>query len=190
MAMNRSAWTWSLVATLLTGTLTVTPASGLAPARALELRGSTYFVKAPWKAELITYYDHTGDPSAEYYLTISLDPQAGASLERLTIQQSRGADWQFPFSPERSRAFLGRPRREGAPVPVRATFAQRERLITVDFPEPVAPGNTVTVMLKPWTNPVTADTYLFQVTAWPAGPQPVASPVGTATLRIYDRVPW
>jgi Protein of unknown function (DUF2808) len=54
----------------------------------------------------------------------------------------------------------------------------------------VMPGNTVTVMLKPWYNPVQADTYLFQVSAWPAGPQPVASPVGTATLRIYDRMPW
>ena len=129
--MNRSPWAFPVVATLLTGTLALTPPPSLAPARALELRGSTYFVKAPWKAELITYYDHTSDPSAEYYLTISLDPQAGASLERLTIQQSRGADWQFPFAPERSRAFLGRPRREGAPVPI-----------------------------------------------------------GTATLRIYDRMPW
>ena len=188
--MNRSPWALTTVAALLMGSLAVTAAAGLAPARALELRGSTYFLKAPWKAELISYYDTAGDPSAEYFLTISLDPQAGAPLARLTIQQSRGADWQFPFAPERTRAFLGRPRREGPAVPVQATFSQAERLITVDFPEPVMPGNTVTVMLKPWYNPVQADTYLFQVTAWPAGPQPVASPVGTATLRIYDRTPW
>ncbi len=188
--MPRSPWSVPLAGALLASSLTLMPAAGLPPAGALELRGSTYFVKAPWKAELITYYDHTGDPSALYYLTISLDPQAGASLQRLTFQQTRGADWNFPFSPERTRAFLGRPRREGTAVPVQATFSQRERLITMDFPEPVAPGSTVTVVLKPWTNPVTADTYLFQVTAWPAGPQPVASPVGSATLRIYDRVPW
>lgn len=188
--MTRSPWTWPLAGALLAGTLNLMPAAVLPPARALELRGSTYFVKAPWKAELITYYDHTSDPSALYYLTISLDPQAGASLQRLTFQQTGGADWTFPFSPERTRAFLGRPRREGAAVPVQATFSQRERLITMDFPEPVAPGSTVTVALKPWFNPVTADTYLFQVTAWPAGPQPVASPVGSARLRIYDRVPW
>ncbi len=188
--MNRSPWALTTVAALVTGVLVVTAAPGLPPVRSMELRGSTYFVKAPWKAELITYYDNTGDPSAQYYLTISLEPQAGASLERLTIQQTRGADWNFPFAPERTRAFLGRPRREGTAVPVRATFAQRERLITVDFPEPVAPGSTVTVVLKPWYNPVTSDTYLFQVTAWPAGPQPVASPIGPATLRIYDRFPW
>jgi hypothetical protein len=35
-----------------------------------------------------------------------------------------------------------------------------------------------------------ADTYLFQVLAWPAGPDPVASPVGVGTLRIYDPTPW
>ncbi|MEI7665701.1 MAG: DUF2808 domain-containing protein [Synechococcaceae cyanobacterium ELA263] len=188
--MNRSPWALTTVAALVAGSLAVTAAAGLAPARSMELRGSTYFVKAPWKAELITYYDNTGDPSALYYLTISLDPQAGASLGRLTIQQTRGADWNFPFAPERTRAFLGRPRREGTAIPVQATFAQRERLITVDFPEPLAPGSTVTVELKPWYNPVTSDTYLFQVTAWPAGPQPVASPIGPATLRIYDRFPW
>ncbi|MFZ0408549.1 MAG: DUF2808 domain-containing protein [Cyanobium sp.] len=189
--MHRSPWALALVAGLMIGgTLTGSAVSRVAPARALELRGSTYFVKAPWKAELITYYDTTGDPSAQYYLTISLDPQAGASLARLTVQQTRGADWQFPFMAERTRAFLGRPRREGSAVPVQATFSQAERLITINFPEPVLPGSTVTVMLKPWYNPATADTYMFQVTAWPAGPQPVASPIGAATLRIYDRFPW
>ena len=188
--MTRSPWSLTLVGALLSGTLAGAALTTPIPGRALELRGSTYFVKAPWKAELITYYDLAGDPSAEYFLTISLDAQAGAPLARLSIQQSRGADWQFPFAAERTRAFLGRPRREGAAVPVQATFSQAERLITVDFHEPVMPGNTVTVMLKPWYNPVQADTYLFQVSAWPAGPQPVASPVGTATLRIYDRMPW
>ena len=188
--MNRSPWALTLVVALLTGSLAGAPTAVVSPARALELRGSTYFLKAPWKAELITYYDNTGDPSAQYYLTISLDPEAGASLQRLTFQQTRGADWNFPFAPERTRAFLGRPRREGSAVPVQATFAPRERLVTIDFPEPVAPGNTLTVVLKPWYNPVTSDTYLFQVTAWPAGPQPVASPIGPATLRIYDRFPW
>ena len=43
---------------------------------------------------------------------------AGASLGGLTIQQSRGSDWQFPFLVERTQAFLGRPRQVGAQVPV------------------------------------------------------------------------
>lgn len=161
-----------------------------APIRALELRGSTYFTKPPWKVSLVSFSTDTGSRQAEYYVTIPLSPEAGASLGRLTIQQTRGADWQFPFSPERTRAFLGRPRHEGLKLPVAAEFNDAERRFTIDFPEPVPPGETVTVVLKPWFNPIQADTYLFQVVAWPAGPNPVASPVGVGTLRIYEPVTW
>lgn len=157
------------------------------PGRSLELNGSTLFVRAPWKAELISYDTTAGSAPVSYYLTLSLDPQAGASLGRVSIQQTRGADWNFPFSPQLTRAFLGRPRREGKSVPVQAEFDARERRVSVSFPEPVPPGETITVVLRPWTNPQWPDTYLFQVVVWPAGPNPVASPVGTATLRIYER---
>ena len=168
-------------------------AAPLSPAtmagRALELNGSTVFVRAPWKAELITYESNAGAAPVSYYLTLRLDPEAGASLGRISVRQTRGADWQFPFSPQLTRAFLGRPRREGKAIPVQASFDGRERLINVTFSEPVPPGETVTVVLRPWTNPQQPDTYLFQVVVWPAGPNPVASPVGTATLRIYERYP-
>lgn len=164
------------------------PALLMAPqALGLELRGSTVFTRAPWKAELVSYDTTVGSAPVSYYLTLSLDPQAGASLGKLTVQQVRGVDWSFPFSPELTQAFLGRPRRQGKSVPVRARFDQDQRLISVEFPEPVPPGETITVVLRPWTNPNVADTYLFQVVVWPSGPNPMASPVGTATLRIYDR---
>jgi hypothetical protein len=173
--------------------LLLTLAGPLAPVttavRALELNGSTVFVRAPWKAELITYESTAGAAPVSYYLTLSLDPGAGASLGRVSVRQTRGADWNFPFSPQLTRAFLGRPRREGKAIPVQATFDGQERLIDVTFTEPVPPGETVTVELRPWTNPQVADTYLFQVVVWPSGVNPVASPVGTATLRIYESFP-
>lgn len=177
----------TLPASLLLMALAGPLSPGSPPGRALELNGSTVFVRAPWKAELISYDTNAGSAPVSYYLTLSLDPQAGASLARVSVQQTRGADWNFPFSPQLTRAFLGRPRREGRTIPVQAQFDARERRVTVEFPEPVAPGETVTVVLRPWTNPQWPDTYLFQVSVWPAGPNPVASPVGTATLRIYDR---
>lgn len=71
-----------------------------------------------------------------------------------------------------------------------ASFEPAARRFTLQFPEPVPPGATVTVSLRPWFNPVQADTYLFQVTAIPAGPGPVASPVGVGTLRIYQPNDW
>jgi hypothetical protein len=159
-------------------------------ARALELGGRTEFVRAPWKVTLTSYTTNVGQSPAEYFFTLSLDPEAGASLGSLTIQQIRGADWQFPFAVDRTRAFLGVPRREGTPVPVQARFDADARRFTLTFPGPVPPGSTVTVSLRPWYNPSQADTYLFQVVAFPAGPEPVASPVGVGTLRIYQPFDW
>lgn len=159
-------------------------------ARALELGDRTVFVRAPWKVTLTSYTTNVGQSPAEYFFTLSLDELAGASLGGLTIQQTRGADWQFPFAVERTRAFLGAPRREGRQVPVLASFEPAARRFTLQFPEPVPPGATVTVSLRPWFNPVQADTYLFQVTAIPAGQGPVASPVGVGTLRIYQPNDW
>jgi hypothetical protein len=156
------------------------------PGRALELRGATYFQRAPWKVDLVSYHSIVGQPSARYYFTVALPEDAGASLAGLTIRQSRGVDNQFRFSPERTQAFVGRPRQEGQAIAVEASFDARQREVRVTFPEPVAPGTTFTVMLKPWANPSVSDTYMFQVQAFPAGPNPSPASLGFATLRIYD----
>jgi hypothetical protein len=148
------------------------------------------FVKAPWKVDLVSYSTTVGQALPEYYFTLDLDPAAGASLAGFTVQQIRGVDRHFPYVLERTRAFLGRPRQEGRPVAVKARFNDDTRTMTLDFPEPVPPGNTVTVSVVPWTNPMQSDTYLFQVVAYPAGPDPQGSPVGVATLRIYENTYW
>ena len=186
-----AGWTWlgllgfgCLAGGLL---LETSPVASRPPAAsALELNGATYFQRPPWKVDLLSYYTTVGDPSAEYFFTVELAADAGASLGGLTIQQSRGSDWQFPFLVERTQAFLGRPRQVGAQVPVTASFDSSSRRFSVSFPEPIAPGRTVTVMLKPWHNPSQSDTYMFQVTAFPAGPNPSPAPLGYSTLRIYN----
>ena len=162
---------------------------GLA-ASALELRGSTFFTRPPWKAELRSFNTNVGEGNVEHYLTIELSPEAGAPLGRLDLQQIRGADTTFLGRLDRVRAFTGRPRREGAAVPVQLRFDPQAGQMQLTFPEPVPPGTTVTVALRTWRNPSVGDTYLFQVVAWPAGANPVASPVGVGTLRIYSPVEW
>lgn len=157
------------------------------PGGALELRGATYFTKPPWSVDLISYQTYTYETRPEYYFRVSLDPAAGAALGGLTIRQTRGVDRQFPFAIERTSAFLGgTPRREGSKIPVQASFDQGARLFTINFPEPVQPGNTVTLVLRPWTNPSAADTYMFEVMALPAGPNPSPASLGYGTLRIYN----
>jgi hypothetical protein len=158
-------------------------------ARALELRGATYFTSPPWKAELRSYNTNVAEAGVEHYLTIELSPRAGASLAELSLQQIRGADTDFIERLDRARAFIGRPRREGRAVPVALRFEPAEGLLRLRFPEPIPPGTTLTVALRAWRNPLVSDTYLFQVVAWPSGPNPVASPVGVGTLRIYEPVP-
>ena len=49
-------------------------------ARALELQDATYFTKAPWTLDLVSYYTTIWQTRAEYYFTITLDPEAGAAL--------------------------------------------------------------------------------------------------------------
>ena len=191
--MAQASWlkpTGGKAAILPLAALTLLVASAAPSVHALELGGRTTFVRAPWKVDLTSYITNVGQSPAEYFFTLSLDGEAGASLGGLTIQQTRGADWQFPFAVERTRAFLGVPRREGRQIPVQASFEADARRFTLTFPEPVPPGATVTVSLRPWFNPIQADTYLFQVTASPAGPNPVSSPVGVGTLRIYQPNDW
>ncbi|MCP9885901.1 DUF2808 domain-containing protein [Synechococcus sp. ATX 2A4] len=156
------------------------------PAAALEIRGSTYFRKGPFQLNMITYSSNVSQPWPEYYVTIPMPEQAGANLGALEIQQIGGADWQFGFDASRTRAFIGKPRREGRQVPVEASFDQQRRQFLIRFPQPPVPGETVTVALRPIRNPIQADTYLFTVRAFPDGPQPVATPVGVGRVRIYD----
>lgn len=107
----------------------------------------------------------------------------------MVIQQTRGADRDFPFFTQRTRAFVGRPRREGAAIPVQASFEQASRTMTVRFPVSPQPGQTVTLALLPVHNPTWADTYMFSVQALPAGPNPVPVSLGFATMPIYNLRP-
>jgi hypothetical protein len=154
-------------------------------AAAVEIRGSTYFVKAPFQLSLITYSSNISQPWPEYYLTIPMPEEAGAALGALEVRQIGGADWQFDFDASRTRAFIGKPRREGRPVPVEASFDQARRQFLIRFPQPPVAGETLTVVLRPVRNPIVADTYLYTVRAFPVGPKPVASPVGVGRVRIY-----
>ena len=160
----------------------------LTGARALELDGQTWFTSPPWKVDFRNYYWYVGQTAAEYYFTITLPERAGVGLGGLVIQQTRGVDRDFQFAPERTRAFLGLPRREGAAIPVQAEFDDSQRLISVRFPQPPQPGQTFTVALKPWNNPYQSDTYMFSVQALPAGPNPVPASLGYATMQILEGI--
>ena len=158
----------------------------LGPARAAELNGQTWFLRAPWKVDFRNYYWYVMQAGGEYYFTLTLPADAGVGLGGLVIQQTRGVDTDFSFDVGRTRAFLGLPRREGAAIPVQGSFDQASRRFEVRFPQPPQPGQTLTVALRPWYNPAQADTYMFGVQALPAGPNPVPASLGFATMSIFE----
>ncbi len=76
---------------------------------------------------------------------------------------------QAPQSPERN-------------LPVRASVG-RERILII-FPEPVPPGNVVTVEWGPVRNPRQDGIYQFGVTAYPRGDAPRGLYVGNGRITI------
>jgi hypothetical protein len=175
------------VSLLLAGLMASAAVGPIAPvARAVELQGQTWFASPPWKVEFRNFYSYVFQSGGEYYFTVTLPERAGAGLGGMVIQQTRGVDTSFVFDLSRTRAFVGRPRREGPAIPVQGSFNQDSRRFEIRFPEPPQPGQTVTLALRPWNNPSQADTYMFSVQALPAGPNPVPASLGFATLPIYD----
>ena len=160
------------------------------PARALELQGRTYFAEPPVLPRSTNYRSIAGEGNPEYMITLKVPAGAGVGLGALEIIQTRGVDRSFPFNLSQCRAFLGEPRREGSDLPASFAFDPNQRRFKVDFASPVAPGQTVTVVLRPWTNPLQSDTYMFSVLAIPAGPDPVGAMAGFATFPIDPIGRW
>jgi Protein of unknown function (DUF2808) len=158
--------------------------------RSVDLQGQTWFARPPWRVEFHNYYTFVMQAGGEYYFTVTLPAGAGVGLGGLSLQQTRGVDRQFPLSAERTRAFLGWPRREGPAIPVEASFNNDQRTYNIRFPQPPQPGQTITVALRPWFNPSQADTYMFAVQALPDGPNPVPASLGFATMPIYNAFPF
>lgn len=176
----------ALAISLLPLALAAPELAGLPPARAVEVQGQTWFSSPPWQVIFTNYYSDVNQVGGEYYFTVTLAELAGAGLGGLTITQTRGVDRNFQFDLAASRAFLGRPRQEGAAVPVEVRFDGDQRRFQISFPKPPQPGATVTLALKPWMNPNQADTYMFALEALPAGANPAPAPLGFATMQIYN----
>ena len=184
---RKRPWHWPLALAIAAGLAAPCIVSWAPPAsKAVELKGSTYFLRPPSDVSLISYDTNVFTPRPDDYFTLQIPTDAGASLGGLTIQQIRGSDRQFLLAMNRIHAFLGRPRAEGTPVPVEVRFEAASLRFSLSFPQPVPPGSTLTVVLQPWQNPNQADTYLFEVQAYPAGPNPVAAPLGVGSLSIYS----
>ena len=169
------------LATALTATLMLSAAA----TPALEINGRTSFVSVPTRVQLINYRKVAFSGRAVFYLVLELPSGADAGLGGIELSQIRGVESAFYIGPVQPTAFLGRPRQEGASIPVSAQFSNDNRSVAIHFDDPVPPGKTVTVAFAVGINPP-ADIYTFSVSASPWGPQPIPQTVGVVQMGIDE----
>ncbi|MBD2383873.1 DUF2808 domain-containing protein [Cylindrospermum sp. FACHB-282] len=148
--------------------------------------GTVYFVHPPRLVETATTFNDVRVWGATYYFTVTLPEDAGEPLQRITINQREGVD-DIRYDLHNSFAFEGN--RSGKQQRVKlkdATSNQKTRTVSLRFEEPVPPGKTITIALKPWQNPSFEGIYLFGVTAFPTGEKSHGQFLGFGRLHFYS----
>jgi hypothetical protein len=154
-------------------------------AQAIQLRdGTVYFVQPPDLVEATTTFNSVNVWGATYYFTINVPENAGEPLQRVMITQREGAD-DIRFDLKDSRAFVGTRSNKGARLTLSVTRDRENRTVSVMFDPPVAPGQTITIGLRPVQNPRSSGIYLFGVTAFPVGEKSHGQFLGFGRLHFY-----
>ncbi len=123
-----------------------------------------------------------------YFFTLNVPENAGSGLGQITINQRDGDTFlrQIDYRPEDTRAFTGTASDRGTEIAVAETTNNEDtQTLTVRFAEPVPPGTTVTIALRPRRNPRMQGVYLFGVTAFPADNTANGQFLGYGRLTFY-----
>jgi hypothetical protein len=161
--------------------------TGLSPMTlALENKEiKTYFSRSPRLLDVITTYRGARIRTPTYYYTIDLPNESGQPLQTITINKRQGFE-VIDYYPERTFAFQGTPNHRGKPLPVgETTWDETTETMTIILDPPVSPGTTFTVGLKAKQNPQYGGNYLFGVTVFPPGNNPMDLYLGSGKLYFY-----
>lgn len=159
--------------------------SSIQTAKAVQLAdGTVAFAKPPTLVDAITTFRATRARAAKYYFTLSLPDTADEPLQKITINLRQGAD-KIDYRLDKTIAAVGTARNRTEEIAIAdTTFDEETETVTVTLAEPVAPGTTFTVGLKPKRNPDYGGTYLFGVTAFPAGEKSQGIYLGARRLQF------
>uniref|UniRef100_B8HTQ9 DUF2808 domain-containing protein n=1 Tax=Cyanothece sp. (strain PCC 7425 / ATCC 29141) TaxID=395961 RepID=B8HTQ9_CYAP4 len=166
--------------------LTLTSLSSVLPlsAGAIQLAdGTVYFARPPLLDRATVDHKGAGSIFATYYFTLTLPPDAGEPLQRVTLAQHQGTE-NIRFDLRRTTAYVGNQRKNRLPL-AEVIQDPQTRIITVTFDPPVAAGTTVTIALEPIQNPLVGGVYLFGVTAYPQGEKSHGQFLGYGRLQFY-----
>ena len=145
------------------------------------------FTAAPRLTDAATTQNRTSLVGATYYFTISLPENAGVPLKEIQFQQTSGYDF-LGYNIAETRGFEGTRKNRGAEVPLFLVEENREtRRITVRLDQPLSPGKTVTIAMRPVRTPARSGVYQLRVTVFPPGETARAFPLSPARIHFYPR---
>ena len=148
--------------------------------------GRVAFDKSPLLRNAVTTFSGVRVWGAKYYFTIELPADAGEPLQKVVIAQRRGAD-DISFYLDKTVAYNGTHRRKREKLALQNVSQDEEtKAITVVFDNPIPPGTTFTVGLRPKRNPDVGGVYLFGVTAFPSGENPDGLYLGAGRLQFFQ----
>lgn len=158
-------------------------------AQAIELAdGTTAFVRPPQFVNAFTTNSNVMRRNATYFFTLDLPADADAALQSIVIAPQNLTRHLRPYRLDKTTAFTGTPGDLDQELAVEnVTVDQETQTITVNFEQPVSPGNLVTIGLRPQRNPRMGGIYVFRVIAVPAGGQPQTHIAGHGRLNFIER---
>ena len=148
--------------------------------------GTVAFAHPPRLLNAITTFRSVRARAAKYYFTISLPANSDEPLQKVVINLRRGAD-QINYYLEKTIATSETASKTKQNIALKdVKFNDETQTITIDFAQPIVAGTTFTIGLKPKRNPDWGGTYLFGVTAFPAGEKSQGIYLGAGRLQFDE----
>lgn len=187
--MTKSLMKFSLASVVLIAGTVLPISLSTNIASAVELpNGEVAFSKGPRLTRAATTFRSRNSPIATYQFTIEVPEDAKEALGSVVIQQRSGGD-TVTFKEDKSSAFFGNSLAGGSDVSLAAVGRNTEQQpgeVGIVFDQPIEPGNTVTVRVKPERNPSSAGAYQFGVTAYPEGENVRGLYLGSRRININN----
>ncbi len=179
--MNKLLSTIALLYTVLISSIISVP-----KVTAIEFPdGKVAFEKSPLLTNAHTTFDGVRVRQAKYYFDLKLPPDIGESLQKIVINQRKGAD-TIKFRLDKTKAYFGTHKDKQEEISLQVSQDEISKAISVIFDRPVPPGSQITVRLKPKQNPNFGGIYLFGITAFPTGEKPSGLYLGAGRLHFYQ----
>ena len=160
---------------------------GVGDTQAVQLAdGTVAFAHPPKLLNAITTFRAVRARGAKYYFTLFLPKTAEESVQKITVNLRQGGD-DINYKLDKTIAAVGTARDKNESIAIaQTTFDEETETVTVTFAEPVSAGTIFTVGLRPKRNPDFGGTYLFGVTAFPAGEKSQGIYLGAARLQFDE----